>query len=95
MRTGLYSMISQTRENLSNVADVYLAQRSASFSNLWAMYNRRALVGNVSNCTPAQLATYHATWRYTRQSQNQQSWQETVRTNDQLTQTDLLREILP
>ena len=91
-RTGLYATISQLREQLGQSANVYLAQRSASFSNLWAMYNRRALVGNVSKCTPTQLATYHATWRYTRQSQDQLSWQETVRTSDELSQTDLLRE---
>lgn len=91
-RSGLYSMISQMREQLGQNAQVYLAQRSATFSNLWAMYNHRALVGNVSKCTPAQLATYHATWRYTRQSSDQPSWQETIRTNEQLTQSDLLRE---
>lgn len=91
-RSGLYSSIASIRENLATSASVYVAQRSAAFSNLWDMYNKRALVGNASRCTPAQLATYHATWRYVRKSANEPSWQETIRNSNDLTQMDLMRE---
>lgn len=90
-RSSLYASIATSRSSLSTLSNAYLAQRSAAFSNLWDMYNRRALIGNVSKCTPVQLATYHATWRYKRHGDNP-SWQENVRSNQNLKQMDLMRE---
>lgn len=92
IRSGLMSQISNTRDQLTTSANVYLAQRSAAFSNLWDMYNRRALVGDVSGCTPNQIATYHATWRYTSPAKGEPSWQEKIRSSEDLTQMDLMRE---
>lgn len=91
-RTTLADTISSSRESLATSARNYLAQRSAAFSNLWAMYNKRSLIGNVSQCSPAQIAEYHATWRYTRGAQNKPSWIETVSNSEDLTQMDLMRE---
>lgn len=91
-RSGLYGVISTTRQALGEEATLYLANRSAALSNLLNMYNKRALVGNKSRCTPAQLAEYHATWRYQKVDSNTPSWQEKVRTDNTLTQMDLMRE---
>lgn len=92
LRSGLFGTIATSREILSEQATLYLANRSAAYSNLLNMYDKRALVGNKSGCTPAQLAEYHATWRYQKKDDQTPSWQETVRTDSTLTQMDLMRE---
>ncbi len=89
-RTGQASQISAYYESSHVLMNIFQSGINSGISNLTALYNKRAYIGNKTGCTLKQLEEYTANWRFSEKTYTSDSSGEAqtwVEHNNSLTDT--------